>query len=336
MAIEYSTSTVHPRDRVSFWIEVATKAFVRHEFAPLNGPAFLGDIHSGWLGALGVSDFKCDACEVGRSARDVARGDSDDILLCLQLSGKGLFTQDGRQALNEGGSFLLIDTRRPFSITFPEPIHSITFKITREALEARLGSIHDLTCQAIAASGPVAGLASGFLSMLPARLEAIEAAAASKLADQALDLIALSVSTELERSGVSMSSVRSTALFRLKSVIEAHLRDPQLRPAKAAAEAGISVRYANALLAEEGTSVERYMLSRRLERCRQALEDPAQAGRMIGEIAFSWGFSDLSHFGRRFRAAYGMTPGDYRREVEQWACQSTNGTPAEVPGSTPK
>jgi AraC-like DNA-binding protein len=36
---------------------------------------------------------------------------------------------------------------------------------------------------------------------------------------------------------------------------------------------------------------------------------------MIGEIAFSWGFSDLSHFVRRFRAAYGMTPGDYRRRA---------------------
>jgi AraC family transcriptional regulator, positive regulator of tynA and feaB len=37
---------------------------------------------------------------------------------------------------------------------------------------------------------------------------------------------------------------------------------------------------------------------------------------MIGEIAFSWGFSDQSHFTRRFRAAYGMSPSDYRRQVE--------------------
>jgi AraC-like DNA-binding protein len=73
------------------------------------------------------------------------------------------------------------------------------------------------------------------------------------------------------------------------------------------------VRYANDLLSQEGSSIERYVLHRRLERCRQALEDTAQANRMIGEIAFAWGFSDLSHFGRRFRAAYGMTPGDYRR-----------------------
>ena len=79
-----------------------------------------------------------------------------------------------------------------------------------------------------------------------------------------------------------------------------------------AAETGISVRYANTLLSAEGSSLERYILNRRLERCRRALEDPRHAHRTIGEIAFAWGFSDLSHFARRFKAKFGVSPG--------WAC----------------
>jgi AraC-like DNA-binding protein len=39
-----------------------------------------------------------------------------------------------------------------------------------------------------------------------------------------------------------------------------------------------------------------------------------QAHRTIGDIAYSWGFSDLSHFARRFKRAYGCTPSDYRRQ----------------------
>jgi AraC-like DNA-binding protein len=54
------------------------------------------------------------------------------------------------------------------------------------------------------------------------------------------------------------------------------------------------------------------------------LEDEAQAHRMIGEIAFSWGFSDLSHFSRRFRDAYSMTPGDYRRHAKELAVSRQN------------
>jgi len=328
MAVRYSTSTVHPRDSISYWLEVATKAFVRHEFRSLDGPSYRGSIHAGCLDNLGVSTFECDACGVDRSARDIARADSDDILLCLQLSGKGHFHQDGRQGANENGSFLLIDTRRPFSIIFPERVRSITFKIARQGLEARLGNVAGLTARAITPVGPVAGLASGFLSMLSERLDAIDGAAASKLVEQALDLVALAASVELGQTGTRVSSVRSTALFRLKSVIEAHLCEPSLRPAVAAARAGISVRYANALLSREGSSVERYVLNRRLERCREALEDTTQAYRMIGEIAFSWGFSDLSHFARRFRAAYGLTPRDYRRQAlangeSTWRAAST-------------
>ncbi len=81
-----------------------------------------------------------------------------------------------------------------------------------------------------------------------------------------------------------------------------------------ATEAGISIRYANALLSVEGTSLERCILDRRLERCRRALEDPRQAHRTIGDIAFAWGFSDLSHFTRRFKAEFGVSPGEYRRQ----------------------
>ncbi len=311
----YSTDDVHPRDRLSYWVEVATKAFVKHEFASLTGPSYRGEIRAGWLDGLGISTFTCDPSAVTRSARDVARGDSDDILLCLQLSGRGIFTQGGREAINEGGSFLLIDARRPFSFVFPEGARTISIKIARQAMEARLGNVSGLTARAVPSDGSVGGLASGFLSMLPARFDAIEGVAASKLADQALDLVALAVSDLLSPAGPPISSARSAALLRLKTVIEARLCEPDLRPAAAAAEAGISVRYANALLSEEGSSVERYIQSRRLERSRQALEDLAQAHRTISEIAFFWGFSDMSHFGRRFRAAYGMTPGDYRRRA---------------------
>ena len=53
-------------------------------------------------------------------------------------------------------------------------------------------------------------------------------------------------------------------------------------------------------------------MSRRLARCRRALEDPSQAHRTVSEIAYGWGFSDMTHFGRKFKAAYGLLPRDYR------------------------
>ena len=151
--------------------------------------------------------------------------------------------------------------------------------------------------------------------MLAARSATLEGPVKARLAEQALDLITLALR---EGDGTpTLSSPRATALLRLKTVIETRLSDPNLKPAEAAAAAGISVRYANELLAQENSSVERYILHRRLERCRSALEDTLQAHRMIGEIAFGWGFSDHAHFTRRFRATFGMTPGDCRRLLQE-------------------
>jgi AraC family transcriptional regulator, positive regulator of tynA and feaB len=77
--------------------------------------------------------------------------------------------------------------------------------------------------------------------------------------------------------------------------------------------AGVSVRYANGLLAKERTSIMRLALVMRLQRCRQALEDPLQNHRTVSEIARGWGFSDMTHFGRSFRAMYGVLPRDFRK-----------------------
>jgi AraC family transcriptional regulator, positive regulator of tynA and feaB len=52
-------------------------------------------------------------------------------------------------------------------------------------------------------------------------------------------------------------------------------------------------------------------LENRLEACRKALRD--QPGRSISEIAWGWGFNDLSHFTKSFRARFGLSPREWRR-----------------------
>jgi len=42
-------------------------------------------------------------------------------------------------------------------------------------------------------------------------------------------------------------------------------------------------------------------------------EPPVLAHRHVSEIAFAWGFNDLSHFGRVFREHFGMSPRDFRQ-----------------------
>jgi AraC-like DNA-binding protein len=61
-----------------------------------------------------------------------------------------------------------------------------------------------------------------------------------------------------------------------------------------------------------GHSFSRWVLDNRLEACRLALSDQNQRALNISEIAYRWGFNDLSHFNKTFRTRFDMTPGESR------------------------
>ncbi len=330
MAIVLSTKDVPAPERLGYWRDTASSRDVELNAAP----GFQATLSQHSLDEVAISELHCDPCKVGRSARNIARADCDHFFLSLQLGGRAVATQDDRIAVGDNGGLILIDARRPYTLAFQGKARSIGFVLPRQTIESRVAHAELLTLRAMAASRPLAGLASGFLSMLPSRIDAVDRAMAVRLGEQTLDLIALALSQESDQTA-KLSSYRGVALFRLKAVIESRLCDPALKPAAVARAAGISVRYANDLLSQEGFSIERYTLHRRLERSRRALEDGAQAHRLISEIAFAWGFSDLSHFNRRFRAEYGLTPGDCRRRAQAHAAAHTKETEEDGAATQP-
>jgi AraC family transcriptional activator of tynA and feaB len=311
MAIVYSTTDVPPHKRTDYWNDVVAR------FASLtvkSADDFNGKLVVGSIASLGVSTFACDPLSIHRGGREIASTDVGDYyFICLQQTGRSTNHQNDRKAVVEPGGFFLIDPRRPFVGHLETQGSVVSIKVARTELEARTGPTGPLITRTLTRDNPVAALAFGFLALLPDRIDTLDDTAAPRIVEQVLDLVALAFSSESE-GGVTLSSPRAAALTMLKAVIESRLHDPNLKPGTAATAAGISVRYANALLAQEETGLEAYIFARRLERCRRALDDPAQARRTVGDIAFSWGFSDLSHFGRRFKTEFGCSPGEYRKQ----------------------
>ncbi len=284
MAIVFSTRDVDPRERLSYWRETAGAREVE-----LNaGPAFVATLRNQSLDHVRPRRSRLRALPDQRTARNIARAGCDHFFLSMQLSGSARISHNDRFAVSGWGSLVLLDTRHPYTIDFQGRARSVSLMIPRRSFEERLGCAAALSGRAMEVGRPLTGIASSFLAMLPSRVEDIDAATASRLAEQTLDLIALAFSIEAGQAA-TLSCARATALFRLKAGIEDQLCNPALKPEMAAAAVGISVRHANELLSCEGFSLERFILHRRLERCRRALEDPAQGHRTIGEIAFGVG-----------------------------------------------
>jgi AraC-like DNA-binding protein len=104
-------------------------------------------------------------------------------------------------------------------------------------------------------------------------------------------------------------------LDRVAAYVGEHLRDPRLDAAHIASAHAVSVRHLYRLCAAAGIRLEQWIIQQRLTGACADLATPASRHRTIAAVARGWGFADPSHFSRRFREAYGLTPRDWRRTV---------------------
>jgi AraC family transcriptional activator of tynA and feaB len=313
----FSTTEVHPRDRFDHWHAVACNNLVDHDSRPERLPTFHAQMQAGSLADVELVLFENSSMRVWHTAHHAERAKADELFICRHVEGSVAVEQSCRDVLLQPGDMTLIDPRSPYVAGFSTGSKLLILKVPRRALEARMGNAREMTCRLIGGSQPENSLLSSFLAMLPDHVGHLDARVEDMVKDQALDLFAVSLSKTITEQKPRVSCARSLALLNLRVVIEGRLTDPALNATAVAGAAGISVRYANVVLAQEGTSILRLIQSRRLARCRQALEDPSQAHRNVSEIAYGWGFSDMTHFGRRFKAAYGALPSDCRRAARR-------------------
>jgi AraC family transcriptional regulator, positive regulator of tynA and feaB len=309
----FSTAEVHPRDRFDYWHDVACENLVGHSSRPASRRTFEAEIECGMLADIGLVLFENSPMQVARTARHIGRSDGDDLLVCRQVAGGLALEQDDRQVTLEAGDVILLDPLLPYVARFSKGSKMLVLKVPRRDLEARVGRARVWAAMAMKPSEPTHCWMSSFLGMLPDIEGSLTPAAKLIARDQTLDLVATSVRNVIEASKPRMSSARSLALLKVRAAIEMRLTDPYLDAAAVAEAAGISVRYANALLANENTSIMRLAHARRMARCRETLADPLQNHRTVSEIAYGWGFSDMTHFGRSFKARYDVLPRDYRK-----------------------
>lgn len=311
----FSTDEVHQRDRFDYWHSVACRTIVAHDSVPTCRQTFRAQLRGGALAEIGLVEFVADGFHFSRGGR---HAESDDLLICRQISGEMRLEQCGREIGLNPGCFMLLDPRVPYTGVFSASASLLVLKVPRHLLESRLGRAPQVMSVSIAPVQGEAALTSSLLAMLPDIAAGLTRGAAEEMIrEQMLDLVALSVGKAMGQGSARVSSARAVVLMKVRSAVEARLADPALSARSVAEAAGVSQRYANAALSDEGTSIGRLIQTRRLLRCRRALEDPAQLHRTVSEIAYGWGFSDMTHFGRKFKAAFGLLPSEYRKASQE-------------------
>ena len=108
----------------------------------------------------------------------------------------------------------------------------------------------------------------------------------------------------------SVGGLAPRALQRVREYVEEHLSE-NIELETLADIAGLSKwHFARAFKQSVGTPPHFYLVQRRLERAQELL---AETDLPLAQIALKIGFSDQSHFSRRFRTLLGLTPRSFRR-----------------------
>ena len=124
----------------------------------------------------------------------------------------------------------------------------------------------------------------------------------------------------LPKEGANLNSRHQVSLYsHLNRILHDNFHMAELNPEKVAVRAGISKRHLFNVFSAAGTTFNKALLEIRLQKAREMFLDQRYRTYRICDVAWACGFSDLSHFGKRFKQAFLCSPLKFRKKV---ACET--------------
>jgi AraC-like DNA-binding protein len=311
MARLLTTDAVDARERLAYWNDAVSDAYVRLD-TTAPGHDVVGEIRVDSLATLELSRVTATAQRVRRTPSLIAAAAEDYFLVSIQTDGVGAVVQDGRAAVLEAGDFALYDSTRPYELRFDGPFQQYVLMLPGPTLRSQLHAAPDLTARGVRGSRGAGHLMIEMIRTLATDIVVLEPAAAAAVA-QSVEHIVVAGLSSLAPDGPLPEPELAARREQVKACARSRLRDPGLTVAAIAAQLHTSVSTLHRAFAGEPCSIAEWIWAQRLDAVRSDLCDPALRHRTISDLAFSWGFVDASHFSRAFKARFGCTARDVRQ-----------------------
>jgi AraC-like DNA-binding protein len=244
-----------------------------------------------------------------RAARPSPRLSDGDDTVCLMIKSGGhmALRQGKHEAVPDVGDGMLLLYRQPSQLSFHEATY-LSVRVPLEAL-AMLVDVEAAAGRRIPGDTAALTLLCHYVASLPERLA--DPALGGLVATHVYDLMAMAIGATGD--GREIARRRGVRVARLESIKADLTRDASLSIDEIARRQGVTPRYVQILFEEQGTTFGEFVNERRLDVARSLLRSPRYAEWSIAGIAFEAGFNDISHFNRRFRRRFGVTPSEFRR-----------------------
>lgn len=305
----YPVAALQPRERFDYFHGIVDELFcpMQIEADRRVRECFDAQIEATLLDSVHVVRVTTSPLAVRRRAQDIARIDDPPYLVKFQTKGESLWCQRGRQVHARPGDFIICSTAEPYSLTFKGSYEMPVLVVSRSIMRRLTPNPDQFLGLRMCGEEADCGLLSSFVTQVVSRMNKLPEQIARRVEVNILDLLGGVLSVRAARGAMT----RAQQLAQIKTYIADHLRDRSLTPAQIAYAFGVSTRYVHAIFEMEGVTVGRYIRSLRVAACRRVLESAEAAHWSLTDIALSWGFYDLSHMTRCFRAEFGAPPGRF-------------------------
>ncbi|WP_175762398.1 helix-turn-helix domain-containing protein [Burkholderia anthina] len=313
-SVTISTRAVRGDERVDFWVDHVARSLVRIECSGKSSEGIDATLRRRDLGLLGVCDIVANRHAVVRTPHNIHADQRDAVFVCLMHEGQGYTFQDVECIQHAPGDIVLYDTSMPYGHGFPANMAMTVLDVPRDIFEARVGPWRYRSVVKIDRGDGVTSWAVQRMYALLAEPYETAPAAREQRATTMLDVMQSMLRLRDGDASPTKSTVHT--LSRAKTFIDSHLADDDLDSQSVSRALNLSPRQLARVFEIEGMPLTRYILARRLERCRADLRDRSLKHLTVSEIAFRWGFNNSAHFSRSYRARFGETPSDTRVPAE--------------------
>jgi AraC-like DNA-binding protein len=243
-----------------------------------------------------------------RGRAEISSDEGAFLGVSFQKSGRSVCEPHCGQTILNSGDLLIWNGGHPVRFEMPGYFQRLCLLVPLDTFEGLLPEAKSYVGTHLLYRHAVSRLLGTCLSTLADDVLTNDSEAAGAAVELTLGLLGAALTRHRESSDIGP---RANLYQRMTSFIEKRLGDSELSPGMLAQAHRISTRYLHLIFGERGKTVGAWIKERRLAQCRAELANPG-IDRTVTEVAMRWGFSDLAHFSRCFRSAYGVSPLEFR------------------------
>ncbi|MGW1174649.1 helix-turn-helix domain-containing protein [Kitasatospora sp. NPDC002543] len=315
------------KDRFERWRDVLGKAR-ECETTSAHADSFEADLRRTELGPVALMASSFPSARFRRTERMIRRSDQELYYLTLLTSGvHGLRRGRDQAETFAAGDLALIDTSTPHDVRMvgerhPEEdgprVTALGVNLPQSLLPVPRPLVRGLLGRRLSARAGSGALLGQFLIGLDRQGAALRPTEAARLGTVVADLTAAWIAGELEAEHTLSEESRQRAMMEsIRAFVRRNLHDPGLTPPAIAAAHHISVSHLHRLFTRHsgGETIAASIRRQRLARAHRDLADPALRGTPVHVVAAACGLPRAAEFSRAFKAQYGISPRECRRQA---------------------